>query len=111
PPTFGFVAKEGVYSTLLASPDKASVIAFIGIMIGSILTVAYSARFRWGASSSRPRVDGSGRRAEKPTRVISPLTLTALTLALAPGAGRLDGYFTAWTSALPAVDVGDGNYH
>src|SRR5699024_11221430 len=49
PPMFGFVAKEAVYSTLLASPDKASVIAFIGIMIGSILTVAYSARFVWGA--------------------------------------------------------------
>lgn len=111
PPMFGFVAKEAVYSTLLASPDKASVIAFIGIMIGSILTVAYSARFVWGAFSSKPGVDDIARRDEKLTLVISPLILTALTLALGPGAGLLDGYFTAWTSALPAVDVGDGNYH
>lgn len=111
PPMFGFVAKEAVYSTLLTSPDKATVIAFIGIMIGSILTVAYSARFVWGAFSSKPGVDDIARRDEKLTLVISPLLLTVLTLALGPGAGLLDGYFTAWTSALPAVDVGDGSYH
>src|SRR5699024_11666099 len=89
--------------------DKASVIAFIGIMIGSILTVAYSARFVWGAFSSKPGVDDIARRDEKLTLVISPLILTALTLALGPRAGLLAGYFTAWTSALPAVDVRDAN--
>src|SRR5699024_12709541 len=70
-----------------------------------------SARFVWGAFSSKPGVDDIARRDEKLTLVISPLILTALTLALGPGPGLLDGYFTAWTSALPAVAVGDGNYH
>src|SRR5699024_3743602 len=51
-PIFGFVAKDVVYSSLLAAPDKASGIAFIGIMTGSILTVASSSRFVWGAFSS-----------------------------------------------------------
>ncbi|WP_166976379.1 Na+/H+ antiporter subunit A [Brevibacterium atlanticum] len=111
PPMLGFVAKEAAYSTLLASPDKTSIIAFIGIMIGSILTVAYSARFVWGAFSSKPGVDDIARRDEKLTLVVAPLILTALTLALGPGAGLLDGYFSAWTDSLPVVAEDDGHYH
>ena len=111
PPLLGFAAKEAAYSTLLSSPDKTSVIAFIGIMLGSILTVAYSARFVWGAFSTKPGVDDIARRDEKLTLVVSPLILTALTLALGPGVGLLDGYFSAWTAGLPAVAEGDGHYH
>jgi multicomponent Na+:H+ antiporter subunit A len=111
PPLLGFAAKEAAYSTLLSSPDKASVIGFIGIMIGSILTVAYSARFVWGAFSSKPGVDDIARRDEKLTLVVSPLILTAMTLALGPGAGLIDGYFSAWTDSLPIVAADDGHYH
>jgi multicomponent Na+:H+ antiporter subunit A len=111
PPLLGFAAKEAAYSTLLSSPDKASVIGFIGIMIGSILTVAYSARFVWGAFSSKPGVDDIARRDEKLGLVFSPIILTALTLALGPGAGLLDGYFSAWTAELPIVAAEDGHYH
>lgn len=111
PPLLGFAAKEAVYSTLLSSPDKASVIAFIGIMIGSILTVAYSARFVWGAFSSKEGVDDIACRDEKLPLVIAPIILTVLTVALGPAAGHIDGYFSAWTSTLPAVTSGDGNYH
>ncbi|MCF2572281.1 Na+/H+ antiporter subunit A [Brevibacterium sp. UCMA 11754] len=111
PPLLGFVAKEAVYSTLLASGDKASIIALIGVMIGSMLTVAYSARFVWGAFSSKAGVDDIARRDEKITLIISPVMLTALTVVLGPAAGLLDGYFGAWTSMLPVIDPGDGDYH
>ncbi|MGO3066798.1 MAG: Na+/H+ antiporter subunit A [Brevibacterium linens] len=111
PPLFGFVAKEAVYSTLLSSPDKASIIALIGIMIGSMLTVAYSARFVWGAFSSKDGVDDIARRDEKITLIISPVVLTALTVGLGPAAGFIDGCFAAWTSTLPVIDSRDGDYH
>ena len=111
PPLFGFVAKEAVYSTLLSSPDKASIIALIGIMIGSMLTVAYSARFVWGAFSSKDGVDDIARRDEKITLVIAPIVLTVLTVVLGPAAGLIDGYFEAWTSTLPVIDPRDGDYH
>ncbi|WCE39925.1 Na+/H+ antiporter subunit A [Brevibacterium sp. BDJS002] len=111
PPLLGFVAKEAVYSTLLASGDKASIIALIGVMIGSMLTVAYSARFVWGAFSSKAGVDDIARRDEKITLIISPVMLTVLTVALGPAAGLTDGYFGAWTSTLPVIDPGDGDYH
>ncbi|MGO2017503.1 MAG: Na+/H+ antiporter subunit A [Brevibacterium aurantiacum] len=111
PPLFGFVAKEAVYSTLLSSPDKASIIALIGIMIGSMLTVAYSARFVWGAFSSKDGVDDIARRDEKITLIISPIVLTVLTVGLGPAAALIDGCFAAWTSTLPVIDSGDGDYH
>ncbi|WP_101557179.1 Na+/H+ antiporter subunit A [Brevibacterium aurantiacum] len=111
PPLLGFAAKEAVYSTLLASGDKASIIALIGVMIGSMLTVAYSARFVWGAFSSKEGVDDIARRDEKITLILSPVMLTDLTVVLGPAVGLLDGYFGAWTSTLPVIDPGDGNYH
>lgn len=111
PPTFGFVAKEAVYSSLLESADKTAIIALIGIMIGSMLTVAYSARFVWGAFSSKPGVDDIARRDERLTLVFSPIALTVLTLVLGPGARLVDGYFEAWTSTLPIIDPGDGHYY
>ena len=111
PPLLGFAAKEAVYSTLLASGDKASIIALIGVMIGSMLTVAYSARFVWGAFSSKEGVDDIARRDEKITLILSPVMLTVLTVVLGPAVGLLDGYFGAWTSTLPVIDPGDGNYH
>ncbi|RAC11429.1 Na+/H+ antiporter subunit A, partial [Burkholderia multivorans] len=84
PPTFGFVAKEAVYSTLLDAGTKTSIIALVGIMIGSVLTVAYSARFVWGAFGTKPGVDDIARREENVTLVVSPIILTILTLALGP---------------------------
>ncbi|AOP55362.1 Na(+) H(+) antiporter subunit A [Brevibacterium aurantiacum] len=111
PPLLGFAAKEAVYSTLLASGDKAAIIALVGVMIGSMLTVAYSARFVWGAFSSKDGVDDIARRDEKITLIISPVMLTVLTVALGPAVGLVDGYFEAWTSTLPVIDPGDGDYH
>ena len=37
--------------------------------------------------------------------------LTVLTVALGPAVGLVDGYFEAWTSTLPVIDPGDGDYH
>ncbi len=111
PPLFGFVAKEAVYSTLLHGGDKASVIALVGVMIGSILTVAYSARFVWGAFSSKPGVDDIARREENLTLLIAPLFLTVLTIALGPAASSVDGLFSSWTSGLPTAAPADGEYH
>ena len=111
PPTFGFVAKEAVYSTLLDAGTKTSIIALVGIMIGSVLTVAYSARFVWGAFGTKPGVDDIARREENVTLVVSPIILTILTLALGPFAMVVDTYVEAWSASLPATDPADGEYY
>jgi multicomponent Na+:H+ antiporter subunit A len=52
PPLAGFVAKEAVFTALLEAATAGTAlgwVALIGVILGSILTVAYSARFFWGA--------------------------------------------------------------
>lgn len=63
PPLAGFVAKETAYSAFIDIATSgegtgigrgAGWLAVIGLLAGSILTVAYSARFIWGAFADKP---------------------------------------------------------
>ncbi|GMA29294.1 proton-conducting transporter membrane subunit [Arenivirga flava] len=51
PPLAGFVAKEAVFTTLLEADTPRGWVALVGVALGSILTVAYTARFLWGRSA------------------------------------------------------------
>ena len=55
PPMIGFAAKEAGYAGLLDG-GTAGAIGTVVMAIGSALTVAYSARFLWGAFSTKPGV-------------------------------------------------------
>jgi multicomponent Na+:H+ antiporter subunit A len=102
PPTMGFVAKEAVYGTLLDHGSKLAIVALIGIVLGSVLTVAYSARFVWGAFASKPGVEPCLRTAsDGPLFTIAPAALTVLTVGGAFAAGGIDRIVTAWSSTLP----------
>ncbi|MCS5717227.1 Na+/H+ antiporter subunit A [Herbiconiux sp. CPCC 205763] len=54
PPLLGFVAKEAVLTAFLEADTPWGWVALTGVSLGSILTVAYSARFFWGAFASKP---------------------------------------------------------
>ena len=58
PPFLGFVAKESVFGELLAVRETSSLayLAFAIAVVGSVLTVAYMARFLWGAFAVKPGV-------------------------------------------------------
>ncbi|MPY92879.1 MAG: DUF4040 domain-containing protein [Acidimicrobiia bacterium] len=49
PLVLGFIAKESAYAALLEAGFTADWLVLAGIVVGSALTVAYSARFLWGA--------------------------------------------------------------
>src|SRR5690606_6541512 len=52
PPTIGFVAKESTLAALFDETLRGSpwgIVAFAGVLIGSVITAAYGARFLWGA--------------------------------------------------------------
>ncbi|MGH3995447.1 MAG: proton-conducting transporter membrane subunit, partial [Pseudonocardiaceae bacterium] len=51
PPLLGFVGKEAAFEAFLAD-GRWPVVA--GILAGSVLTAAYSARFLWGAFATKP---------------------------------------------------------
>ncbi|MGJ7538884.1 Na+/H+ antiporter subunit A [Brevibacterium luteolum] len=110
PPTLGFAAKEAVFSTLLADGSKEGVIALIGVTVGSILTVAYSARFVWGAFSVKPGVEPVDSGSDSPLLISSPVLLTALTLIGGFAASSVDRLISPWTSQLPVTGSGQP-YH
>jgi len=85
PPFFGFAAKE---SGLAAFADLGhdlgwsgwSVLALVGIVVGSILTVAYSARFVWGIFAIKPGMAICMPKDFSPGFQVAPVVLAAATL-------------------------------
>ncbi|WP_438388438.1 hydrogen gas-evolving membrane-bound hydrogenase subunit E [Actinopolyspora saharensis] len=105
PPMVGFVAKETAFEAFLGGGADAAV--EIGLILGSMLTVAYSARMLWGAFAVKPGV----RRNEvepTPAALWTPAAVTALgSLALGVGYPLTD----ALTSGYAERIAGHGEYH
>lgn len=88
PPMIGFATKEAGYAGLLEGGTW-GVVALILMVIGSLLTVAYSARFVWGAFSNKANVTSpiTTGRFSLPLLMIGPtmlLVLIGLVLGIAP---------------------------
>jgi multicomponent Na+:H+ antiporter subunit A len=91
PPFAGFLSKELVLKKLMLADTALHDVAVIGIVLGSIGTAAYSARFFFGCFAGRPRSEG----AAAPRRLgldflLAPALLAALSLAAGLGAGATD---------------------
>ncbi|MBT2502449.1 Na+/H+ antiporter subunit A [Curtobacterium sp. ISL-83] len=87
PPTIGFVAKEAVLTGFLEAlhgPDAGwAWFALVGVTIGSVLTVAYSLRFFWGAFAQKPGAEQTEPHALHGLGVVPTLlALTGLALGL-----------------------------
>ncbi|MEV4900245.1 Na+/H+ antiporter subunit A [Citricoccus sp. NPDC055426] len=125
PPLFGFVAKESVLESMLQWAEHgagaglwSTVWAWaplVGVTIGSILTVAYTARFVWGAfATKKVRTDGELKPVAD-TRFHGPVTVGALgpsallaaaglAFALAPGA--IDALPMVFGASMDALEPG-----
>nr|WP_197981164.1 Na+/H+ antiporter subunit A [Frigoribacterium sp. CFBP 8754] len=114
PPTFGFVAKEAVLSALLSDAEHGSawgVVALVGVVLGSILTTAYSLRFLWGAFARKAGVEPVDFVKEHVDFLVSPAVLAVLGLGLGAAAGALDPVLALYADTLPAVESDHGPYH
>ena len=98
PPTIGYVGKE---AALEAFSHAGHWVVFAAVVLGSMLTFGYSARFWWGAFAVKPglvrtparRLDG---------RLVVPIAVLAiagLVLGLLPG--RMSALLAAQTVAYP----------
>ena len=114
PPLFGFVAKETVLHGLLtAALGEVSLvgsggpvwgaIALVGVVVGSIFTVAYSIRFFWGAFATKSGVDDVTS-LEKVSRrfLFAPTVLAVSSLALGPLAAFVDKGVVGYAALFPA---------
>lgn len=112
----GFVAKESVLEGLLHSVevngDPASWIRLVGVLLGSILTVAYSSRFVWGAFATKRSefadlpVGADGRPVRTPTHSVSwafqapAAVLTVVTIAYGLYPGPVETFLTPWVNTF-----------
>ncbi|MEU1885694.1 Na+/H+ antiporter subunit A [Micromonospora sp. WMMD987] len=99
PPLFGFVAKEAVFA---ATADRPVVLA--GLVLGTVLTVAYSIRFLWGAFATRPDVPVTAPD-PVPVPMLAPPALLALAgLVAGPAAAGLDGLLAPYAALFGPPD-------
>jgi multicomponent Na+:H+ antiporter subunit A len=91
PPLLGYLAKEEAYDALGHPGGTLGPLVLAGVVAGSVLTVAYSARFLHGGFADRP-----GQRAEVPR----PATGFVLPAALLAAAGLALGVLPGLASQL-----------
>lgn len=126
PPLFGFIAKEAVFTAFFDAGLAGSSwgwVALIGTAVGSILTVAYTARFFWGAFARRENCEPTPLRMEGNGLLVSPILLTLGTVVLGVVPGVLgaplgvyaesfaDGghaYLALWHGLQPALAISAG---
>ena len=106
PPLAGFVAKESVFGALYGVAETgegtglegpAGWVALVGVVVGSALTAAYTARFLWGAFATKTTT-GPGVEKSDPGRI--PAGFLAAPVLLAAASFVLGFLGTPWTAML-----------
>ncbi|MET7706714.1 Na+/H+ antiporter subunit A [Micromonospora sp. NPDC005413] len=100
PPLVGFVSKEAVFGAFTDQPALLT-----GLVAGTVLTVAYSARFLWGAFADRPGVEPVESGPIAASLLVPPAVLTSVSLLAGPAASVLDGALRPYADLLGGVDV------
>ncbi|WP_204300504.1 Na+/H+ antiporter subunit A [Actinoplanes campanulatus] len=100
PPAIGFAGKEAVFAALLDAGVPGRLV-LAGVVAGSVLTVAYTARFLWGAFARKPAAEN----AVVPSGVggsllVAPAVLAAAGVAAGFGAERLDRVLSPYANGF-----------
>ncbi|MBF4634980.1 Na+/H+ antiporter subunit A [Agreia pratensis] len=106
PPMLGFVAKEAVFTALLEDAEHGAplgLVALIGVALGSVLTVAYTARFLWGAFASKPGIEPAEFVHEHVDFLVSPAILAVMSLGLGIASPLLDPLFGQYADTVPPL--------
>ncbi|WP_298254289.1 Na+/H+ antiporter subunit A [uncultured Arthrobacter sp.] len=82
PPLVGFVAKESVYEAFVHRSEDGLVGTLLlgGIVLGSVLTFAYSARFVWGAFALKHGTPRTRFSRVRPSFLLAPAVLAVATV-------------------------------
>jgi multicomponent Na+:H+ antiporter subunit A len=106
PPLVGFVAKEAGYAGLLAG-DAWSGWAVVAMVVGSSVTVAYTARFLWGAFATKGRPP-SVTQPVSPWMFVPAVVLTAISVILGVAPGPLDTLLSAGAARVGSLAAWHG---
>jgi multicomponent Na+:H+ antiporter subunit A len=113
PPLAGFVAKESVFEAFVHySADPAAgpwgPVLLAGLVLGSILTFAYSARFMWGAFAVKPGVEATPFKPIKPAFLAAPAVLSLLTIVYGLWPDPADGWIQPYAALFADSSANDG---
>ncbi len=117
PPFFGFVAKEADLETVLHSPTLGGAAPFVltGIVVGSVLTTAYSLRFLFGAFGRKGKSGPSTRVAEmhRPGAafLVPPAVLSAAGLLFGLWPSGLNNILDDYADTVPDPAGYVADYH
>jgi multicomponent Na+:H+ antiporter subunit A len=107
PPLLGFVGKEAAFTALLDGglPDRTvALVVLTGLVAGSVLTAAYTARFVWGAFARKPgSADTELEHPPEPLFLAAPAVLALTGLVLGPASPLLDPLVAAYAETLPLL--------
>ncbi|WP_035769128.1 Na+/H+ antiporter subunit A [Arthrobacter castelli] len=98
----GFVAKETVYSAFVhQATSGAGMVMLAGIVIGSILTFAYSGRFVWGGFGIKQGIARTDFAPASKQLLVAPLVLTAGTILFGIHPGPVNGWIEPYMRQFP----------
>jgi multicomponent Na+:H+ antiporter subunit A len=107
PPLLGFVGKEAAFTALWDAglPDRtAAAVVLAGVVLGSVLTAAYSARFVWGAFARKPGVaDTVPEHPPGPLFLAAPVVLALTGLVAGPASPLLEPLAAGYADTLPLL--------
>lgn len=105
PPLLGFVAKEAVLSTVLEAAGHRGGwvwVALVGVVVGSIFTVAYSLRFVWGAFATKADAGATKVHRSAPAFLVAPALLALFGLVTGAAPKLLETYLVPYADTLGA---------
>ncbi len=110
PPLAGFVAKEGIFQAFIASANHGPAgpvvgwVVVAGLVIGSIFTFAYSARFMWGGFSTKSKGMASVFKPVSWLFLAAPALLSVLTIVLGLFPHVMESWIKPYSEQFPAYD-------
>ncbi|MHA7268620.1 Na+/H+ antiporter subunit A [Arthrobacter sp. HLT1-20] len=110
PPLAGFIAKEGIFQAFIASAEYGPggpVIGWtvlVGIVLGAVLTFAYSARFMWGGFARKSKGMATVFKPVSWLFLAAPALLSLLTVAYGFVPQLVEGWVKPYSDQFPAYD-------
>lgn len=103
PPLLGFVAKESVYEAFVhrAEDGVVGTLLLAGIVLGSVLTFAYSARFVWGAFGLKRGVPRTDFTPVRTSFLLAPAVLAVSSVVFGLWPAPLDAAVQPYASLFP----------
>ncbi|SDF62825.1 multisubunit sodium/proton antiporter, MrpA subunit (TC 2.A.63.1)/multisubunit sodium/proton antiporter, MrpB subunit (TC 2.A.63.1) [Blastococcus aurantiacus] len=107
PPLLGFVGKEAAFTALLDGglPDRTTaLLELAGLVLGSVITAAYTFRFLWGAFTRKPGcADTELVHPPAALFLAAPAVLALASLVLGPASPLLEPLAAGYAEELPLI--------